>query len=104
MSVTVSFLRPATAGAGASSARSVRKMEIVTLGNATTITAESGEIAWVYNGETSGILVAYGSTPNAQATTATALTTAGLAIPAGMVGPILGPLASGDTLSVKTIA
>jgi hypothetical protein len=103
MSVTISFMRAATAGAGAAAVSTVRKKEVVTIGNSTTITALPGEVGWVYNGETSGILVAWGSSPDAQATTATSATTAGFAVPAGMCGPIM-ILASGDTVNVKTIA
>jgi hypothetical protein len=56
------------------------------------------------NTETTGILVAFGSTPDAVATTQTSATTAGLGVPAGLESPLLGPLNEGDKISVKAIA
>ena len=104
MSAVVSFIRPATGGAGVSAASRIRKMEILSIGSATSATAEDGEIAIVLNTESSAILVAYGGTPNAQATTETSATSAGVGVPTGLVSPPLGPLARGDKISAKVVA
>jgi hypothetical protein len=104
MSAVVSFVKVVSAGGGSSAAGGVRKKEVLSVASTSTITAQAGEYAIVLNTETTGILVAYGSTPDAQAVTATSATTAGLGIPAGLESPLLGPLATGDTINVKTIA
>lgn len=104
MSAVVCFVKPGTGGAGAAAASRIRKKEVLTVPSTSTITAEAGEFAIVLNTETSGILVAFGSTPDAQAATETSATSAGLGIPAGMESALLGPLALGDKVNVKVIA
>lgn len=104
MAATVCFLTAVSAGGGASAAGAIRKKEVLTVPDTTTITANAGEYAIVLNTEASAVLVAYGSTPDAQATTSTSATTAGIGIPAGLDSALLGPLASGDKVNVKTVA
>jgi acyl-coenzyme A thioesterase PaaI-like protein len=104
MSLVVSYLRPVTAGGGATAAGRVRKKEVISVPATTTITAEEGEFAHVFNTETAVTLVAYGSTPDAQAATATSATSAGITVAAGLDGPLLGPLATGDKVNAKTVA
>jgi hypothetical protein len=104
MSAIVSFLTVGSAGGGASAAVAIRKKEVLTVPSTSTITANAGEFAIVLNTETSGILAAYGSTPDAVAVTSTSATTAGLGIPAGLQSALLGPLAAGDKINVKAIA
>lgn len=104
MSAVVCFVTPGTAGGGGTAAWRIRKKEVLTVPSTSTITADAGEFAIVLNTETSGILVAYGSTPDAVATTETAATSAGLGVPAGLDSALLGPLAEGDKVSAKAIA
>lgn len=104
MSAVVCFVRAVSGGGGSTAAGAIRKKEVLTVPSTSSITAEAGEFAIVLNTETTGILVAYGSTPDAQAVTSTAATTAGLGIPAGLDSALLGPLAAGDKISVKTVA
>ena len=104
MSAVVCFLRPRTAGGGATAANNVRKKEVLTVPSTSTITAEDGEYAIVFNTEATAILVAWGSTPDAQAVTQTAATMAGLGVAAGLESPLLGPLALGDKVSAKVVA
>ena len=104
MSAVVCFVRAVSGGAASSAAGSIRKKEVLTVPSTSTITAEAGEFAIVLNTEATGILVAYGSTPDAQASTATAATTAGLGVPSGLDSALLGPLALGAKVDVKTIA
>lgn len=104
MSAVVCFVKAVSGGAGTAAAGRIRKKEVISVPSTSTITAEAGEFAIVMNTETSAILVAYGSTPDAQATTETAATSAGLGIPAGLDSALLGPLAAGDKVNVKTVA
>ena len=103
MAAVVSFITPGTGGAGVSAASRVRKMEVLTVPSTSTISAQAGEVAIVLNTESSAILVAFGSTPDAQAVTETTATSAGQGIPVGLTSPALGPLALGDKISVKAI-
>lgn len=104
MAAVVSFLRPVSGGGGSTAAGRIRKKEVVTVGNSSTITAEAGEFAIVLNTESSAILVAFGSTPDAQAVTETSATSAGIGVPTGLQSPLLGPLALGDKVNAKTVA
>jgi hypothetical protein len=104
MSAVVCFLRPASAGGGGTAAWKVRKKEVISVPSTSSITADAGEFAIVLNTETTAILVAYGSTPDAQATTETSATSAGLGVPSGLESALLGPLALGDKVSAKTVA
>lgn len=104
MAATVCFLSAVSAGGGGAAAGAIRKKEVLTVPSTSTITADAGEYAIVLNTEETAILVAYGSTPDAQAATATAVTTAGLGVPAGLDSALLGPLAQGAKVNVKTVA
>ncbi len=103
MSAVVSFVKAVTAGGGATAAGAIRKKEVLSVPSSSTITAEAGEFAILLNTETTGIQVAYGSTPDAQAATSSSVTTAGLGVPAGLQSPLLGPLAAGDKINVKAV-
>lgn len=103
MSAVVCFVKAVSGGAGSSAAGVIRKKEVLTVPSTSTITAEAGEFAIVLNTETTAILVAYGSTPDAQAATATAATTAGLGVPSGLDSALLGPLALGAKVDVKVV-
>jgi hypothetical protein len=104
MSAVVCFVKAVSAGGGGTAAGRIRKKEVLSVASTSTITAEQGEYALVLNTETTAILVAFGSTPDAQATTETTATSAGLGIPSGLESPLLGPLATGDKINVKTVA
>lgn len=103
MSAVVSFVKMVSGGAGLSTVGRARKMEVLTVPSTTTITAEPGEVAIILNTETSGVLVAFGSTPDGQATSETSATSAGIGIAAGQASPPL-VLAQGDKVNVKTVA
>jgi len=102
MAAVVSFMTAVTGGAGVSAVGTVRKMEVLSVPSTSTITAKSGEVAIVLNTEATGILVAAGSTPDAQAVTATSATMAGQGVPAGLTSPCI-IMQSGDKISVKAI-
>lgn len=104
MSAVVCFVTPRTAGGGGTAAWRIRKKEVLTVPSTSTITADAGEYAIVLNTETSAILIAYGSTPDAQATAESSVTSAGLGVPSGLESALLGPLALGDKVSAKTVA
>lgn len=104
MSAVVCFVKAVSSGGGGTAAGAIRKKEVLTVPSTSTITANKGEFAIVLNTEASGILVAFGSTPDAQATEETSATSAGLGIPPGLDSPLLGPLDQGDKVDVKTIA
>lgn len=104
MSAVVCFVTPRTAGGGGTAAWRIRKKEVLTVPSTSTITANAGEYAIVLNTEASAILVAYGSTPDGQATTETSATSAGLGVPSGLDSALLGPLEQGDKVSAKTVA
>lgn len=104
MSAVVCFVRPGSAGGGGTAAWKIRKKEVLTVPSTSTITAEAGEFAIVLNTETSAILIAYGSTPDAVATTETSATSAGIGVPSGLDSCLLGPLALGDKISAKAVA
>lgn len=104
MAATVCFLTAVSAGGGGSAAGAIRKKEVLSVASTSTITANAGEYAIVLNTEATAILVAYGSTPDAQATTSTSATTAGIGVPAGLDSALLGPLAQGDKVNVKLVA
>lgn len=103
MSVVVSFVKPLSASAGVGAVGRVRKKEVLTVPSTTTITAETGEVAIILNTETSGVLVAFGSTPDGQAASESSATSAGIGIAAGQIGPPL-VLLQGDKVNVKTVA
>lgn len=104
MSAVVCFLRPGSAGGGGTAAWKIRKKEVISVPATSTITAELGEFAIVMNTEATAILIAYGSTPDAQAVTETSATSAGLGVPSGLDSALLGPLAQGDKVNAKTVA
>jgi hypothetical protein len=104
MAATVCFVTAVSSGGGGTAAGAIRKKEVLTVPNTSTITANKGEYAIVLNTEATAILVAYGRTPDAQAVTSTSATTAGLGVPAGLDSALLGPLAQGDKVSAKTVA
>lgn len=103
MSAVVCFVKAVSAGGGSTAAR-IRKKEVISVPATSTITAEQGEFAIVLNTETTAVLVAYGSTPDGVAVTETSATSAGLGIPAGLESALLGPLNTGDKVSVKAVA
>ena len=103
MSAVVCFVKAVSAGGGATAAN-IRKKEVISVPATSTITAEKGEFAIVMNTEATAILIAYGSTPDAQAVTATGATSAGLGVPAGFDSALIGPLELGDKVNAKVVA
>lgn len=104
MSVTVVFFTPGGIGSiNAPGVGSVRIRETLTIPNSTTAAVQEGEAVMVYNGETSGVAVAFGSTPDAAATDKTSATTAGYPVAPSQLSPTFVPKI-GDKVNVKVIA
>lgn len=100
MAVIVTLTRPG--GLGSISAVGMgraRAMEVVSVPGTTTISLQEGEMAVLMSTETDVVLAAIGSTPDAQATTATGVTSAGFAIAPGIPYPVA--LQAGDKLNFK---
>lgn len=88
MAVEVVFLRGGNiSGRAVDAIMSVRKREPLALDATTTITAEDGELIMIGNRETDMVRIAVGTTPDADATTASASTSAGFPVPAGQLSP-----------------
>jgi hypothetical protein len=102
MTVVVSFITGGQISAGASGVRTIRAQERLTIPATTVTAALVGETVLIGNGEAGMVAAAFGSAPDAAATTATASTSAGMPIGAGMVGiPIVpGP---GALVNVKAV-
>lgn len=102
MSVIISFVTPKGIGSiHAPGIGTVRVREDESLDGTTTATVAEGEVVIVANNETSMIAVAFGTTPDADATAATAATSAGVAIPAGQSLALVP--AEGDKINVKAL-
>lgn len=101
MAVYVSFFKPKGLGSVHSPAiGAVRVRESVAAGATSTAAAADGEYLWAMNNESTTVLVATGSAPNASATAATTATTAGVAIAAGQALPFA--VNTGDKIAVAT--
>lgn len=103
MSVIISFCKTKgiRGNSGNPAIASVRIREDEALDGVTTATVEDGEVVLIGNNETSMISVAFGTTPDADATAATALTSAGVPVPAGLVLALTPP--TGSKISVKAL-
>lgn len=100
MAVKVSFVRPAGIGSvDAPGIGACRVCETLTVPGATTAAAQDGEIAVIVSTESSAVVVAHGSTPDAAATAQTSATSAGYAVPPSQIVPIV--LRAGDKISIK---
>lgn len=103
MAVIVTFTRPGGLGSISSVGMGrARAMESVSVPGTTTIATQEGEMAIVVSTETDVILGAIGSTPDAQATAATDVTSAGFAISPGVPYPVA--LQTGEKLNFKALA
>jgi hypothetical protein len=103
MTVYVSFFTPGSIGSiHAPGVGRPRIRESLTIPASTTATLATGEVALIVNGENGPVSVAIGTTPDADTTTATAASSAGVVIPAGQSLTIVGQ--SGAKISAKTIA
>lgn len=104
MSVLVSFMTPKATGIGpVTGIGDVRTTETLELGGTTTAQAAANEIVIVANEEAATILVAFGKTPDAAATTETSNTTAGFPVAAGQVSPPI-ITTKGDKIAVAAVA
>jgi hypothetical protein len=102
MTVVVSFITGGQITAGASGVKSIRKQERITIPGTTSTATQVGETVLIGNGETSMIAVAFGSAPDAAATDASATTSAGMPIGAGMVGVPIVP-GAGNLINIKAV-
>lgn len=98
MTVVVSFVKPQ--GAGVVGMGRVRIRENISVPGTTTNAAEDGEIIIIGNAETSPVNAAWGTTPDAAATAASAATTAGVPIFAGAVSFPITPKI-GEKINIK---
>lgn len=104
MAVQVLFFSPKGIGSiNAPGVGQVRLREALALGDVSTGVAEHREAVVVFNGETTPVLVAHGSAPDAMAAAATPATTAGYAVPAGQCSPPF-MVATGAKVSVAAVA
>jgi hypothetical protein len=103
MTVYVSFCQPGSIGSiHAPGVGAIRVRESLTIPASTTATFADGELAIVFNGESAPVFIAFGTTPDAAATAASAVTTAGVVVAAGGWLPIVGK--AGDKINAKAIA
>lgn len=104
MSVIVTFVSVKGIGSihapGISDARVREELEL----GATDTTAETeeGEVVYVLNNETSAVLVAFGSNPDASAAVKTSATSVGVPVPAGGVIALNPP--EGSKINAQAIA
>lgn len=104
MTVVVSFCR--ARGMRGNSANpvigGVRVREDLELDDVSTATVQDGDVVLIGNAETDMIAVAFGTTPDADATAETADTSAGCPVPAGQTLALIPP--AGSKISVKALA
>lgn len=103
MAVHITFAPPAYVGSDANlSLGPARLYEAVTVGSATTGAALDGEFAFISNAETSAVVLAKGTAPNAGATTATAASSASFVIPSGSYAIV--QMFAGDKIDTAAVA
>lgn len=103
MPVIVCFATPGGLGTiNAVGVGRVRAAESLALNGTTTASVQDGEIVLLCSTEASTVLGAHGTTPDAAATAATAATSAGFPIPAGVLVPVAA--AVGSKINVKATA
>lgn len=104
MTVIVSFITPAGIGSvDAPGIGACRIRENITIPGTTSASLLPGEIAIVGNAETAMVAIAFGTSPDAAATSASGSTSAGYPVPAGQNSdPIVAP--AGSKINVKAIA
>ena len=103
MPVKISMGRPALIGdLSVLTFGTFRVCETISVGGTSTIVAQAGEIAVLVSNESGSVDAAHGPTPDADATVATALTSAGYGVPPGVPYPVA--LQAGDRISIKTFA
>lgn len=93
MSVIVSFVSVKGAGSvHAPAVSDVRVRETLALGGTdTSAMTEEGELVFVLNNETSAVLVAFGSNPDASLAAKSSVSSAGVPVPAGGVIALYPP-------------
>lgn len=89
MPLKVAFMKPAHAGSINVLALGLcRVSETLSAGTASTNAAQDGEILLLCSTEASTIVVAVGTAPNGAASSATPATSAGFALPPGVIIPV----------------
>lgn len=101
MTVVVSFVSPRSIGSASAIGR-VRARENLSVGDTTTNTVQEGEMVVIGNAETSMVAIAWGSSPDADATAESETTSAGVTIPAGGQSYPLEPR-TGGKINVKAV-
>lgn len=99
MAIIVSFAKLVGLGSiNAPSIGAVRVAEVVALAGTTVASVQDGEVAVIANGSADMVLIAFGTTPDAHALVATAVSSAFVGIPAGTVIGI--PVPAGSKIAV----
>lgn len=94
MSVVVSFVKPTSRGSAASGIGSVRASETLAVGGTTTSKVDDGEMVIVGNAESSMVVVAFGTAPDAAVN--------GVPVPSGGLSYPMFPN-TGDRINVKAV-
>jgi len=103
VTVVVSFVTPKGVGSiNAPGIGAVRVREDIALDGTTTATVQDGEVVLIGNAESDMVAVAFGTTPDPDATAATAATSAGVPVGAGQIG-LLCPKPA-DKIAAKALA
>lgn len=102
MTCRVMFMAHSGIGGSSAGVGPVRISESVAVNGTTTASAQDNEVVLIYNGEATGVMVAWGSTPDGATTTSTSASTAALVIPAGQMSEAIVP-GAGAKFSVKTL-
>ena len=102
MTVVVSFIVSGAIAQGTSGIGRIRAQERVTVPGTTAEVAEVGETVLIGNGEATMVAVAFGTTPDADATEESAATSAGYPIGAGQVGVPVVP-GAGKKINIKAV-
>ena len=100
MPVKVSFMRPGPMGSvNAVAIGACRICETITVPGSTTASAQEGEIVLLVSSESTAVVVAHGTTPDAAATAQTAATSAGYGLSSDSYMPVA--VKTGDKISIK---
>lgn len=101
MPVLVSYCRAQHVGGGLTLMGDVRARETIAVGSSGSLTAQAGEVVRLVSTEGSVAWVAFGTAPDASATTSSTGTSAGFALAPGATDYV--QVAAGDSLAVGAV-
>lgn len=102
MTVVVSYITPARVGGEDQGIGNITRQERITVPGTTSQPTKTGEVVIIANGESGLVAAAWGSAPDADATDASATTTAGCPIAAGQMGIPFAP-GGGKLINIKAV-